>query len=282
MEFFTLNEGSLGLKLFRIVVIIVALVLIQMIIRRYIHYIVRRAVSGRHYKHAREEKQREDTLATMFLTTATVILWVVGGVVILQELSINLAALATGAGLIGVVVGFGAQSMIKDFVTGTLIILENQYRIGDVVTIGTQSGVVEDLTLRITKLRDLDGSVYFIPNGEIKAVQNQTLEFSSVVVDVTVSYDTDVDEAEKILNEVGAGLAQDEEWQDRTIEPISFLRVNSLDESGVKLRMLGKVQPSEQWAVAGEYRKRLKKAFEKHGIEIALPQRVVRQYKSPK
>ena len=277
-----MNEGSFGLKLFRIAVIIIVLVVIQIIIRRYIHYIVRRAVSGRRYKLAREEKQREDTLATMFLTTATVILWVVGGVVILQELSINLAALATGAGLIGVVVGFGAQSMIKDFVTGTLIILENQYRIGDVVTIGTQSGVVEDLTLRITKLRDLDGSVYFIPNGEIKAVQNLTLEFSSVVVDVTVSYDTDVDKAEKVINEVGEELAQDEEWQDRTIEPIAFLRVNSFDESGVKLRMLGKVQPSEQWAVAGEYRKRLKKAFEKHAIEIALPQRVIHQHKSSK
>lgn len=274
--------GLANHQFIRVVLIIAALLVIQFIVRRVIDQVVSRAISSHHYLSKREQQQRLETLTSLFKAATTVIVWVIAIIVILQELGVNLAALATGAGLIGIVVGFGAQSMIKDFLSGMFIILENQYRIGDVVTIAGHSGVVEHVSIRMTKLRDLDGSVYFVPNGEITTVQNMTLEFSNVVIDVSVSYETDVSLAEKIINEVGEKLAEDPDWQDRIIEPVKFLRVDKFGESGVYLKALGKVNPAEQWGVAGEYRKRLMLAFEAKGIEIPLPQRVIHDEKSRK
>lgn len=261
---------------------VVALLIIRFTINHFIGRIVERIVLGHRYKTKREEKLRERTLTDMFKTGTAVVTWVVIAVVVLQEFGVNLAALATGAGLIGVVIGFGAQSMFKDFLGGTFIITENQYRIGDVVTVGGHSGIVEQITIRMTKLRDLDGSVYFIPNGEITSVRNMTMEYSGVVIEVGVSYDTEVSEAEEIINEVGKELAEDSEWKSRIIEPITFLRLDSFGDSSVNLKAVGKTVPLEQWNIAGEYRKRLKKAFEKKGIEIPFPQRVIHERKSSK
>ncbi|USN96483.1 MAG: mechanosensitive ion channel family protein [Candidatus Nomurabacteria bacterium] len=261
---------------------VVALLIIRFTINHFIGRIVERIVLGHRYKTKREEKLRERTLTDMFKTGTAVVTWVVIAVVVLQEFGVNLAALATGAGLIGVVIGFGAQSMFKDFLGGTFIITENQYRIGDVVTVGGHSGIVEQITIRMTKLRDLDGSVYFIPNGEITSVRNMTMEYSGVVIEVGVSYDTEVSEAEEIINEVGKELAEDPEWKSRIIEPITFLRLDSFGDSSVNLKAVGKTVPLEQWNIAGEYRKRLKKAFEKKGIEIPFPQRVIHERKSSK
>ncbi len=263
----------------RIAVIILALLIIKLIVDRFTGKIVERVIRGHHYKSKHEERQREDTLTNIFTTASTVVLWIIAIVLVLQEFGVNLAALATGAGLIGIVVGFGAQSMIKDFLSGMFIILENQYRIGDVVTIGGQSGLVEHISMRMTKLRDLDGSVYFVPNGEITTVRNMTLEYSGVIIDVGVSYDADLNVVEKVINEVGEIMAKDKEWEERILEPIAFLRVDSFGESRVNLKAIGKVVPIEQWNVAGEYRRRLKKAFERHHIEIPVTQIALHQYK---
>lgn len=276
------NTGLFMQHVIHILFIVAVLFLVRFVINHFIGRVVERIVLSHHYKTKREEKLREATLTDMFKTVSAVVTWTIVVIIALQELGVNLAALATGAGLIGIVLGFGAQSMIKDFLSGAFIITENQYRIGDVVTVGDHSGLVEQITIRMTKLRDLDGSVYFIPNGEIKTVKNMTLDYSGVVIDVGVSYETDVRKAEEIINDVGKELAEDEEWRSRIIEPITFLRLDSFGESGVNLKAVGKTVPMEQWDVASEYRIRLKKAFEKHGVEIPLPQRVIHQKKSAK
>lgn len=278
-DFFSFNFDH---GIVHIAFVIATLYVARLVVNHFIGRVIERIVMSHRYKTKREEKLREQTLENMFKTATAVTLWVVIAIVVLQEIGVNLAALATGAGLIGIVVGFGAQSMIKDFLSGTFIIAENQYRIGDVVTVGGHSGLVEQITIRMTKLRDLDGSVYFIPNGEITSVRNMSLEYSGVIIDVGVSYDTDVSKAEQIINEVGQGLADDDDWRSRIIEPITFLRLDSFGESSVNLKAVGKTTPLEQWNVASEYRMRLKKAFEKHNIEIPFPQRVIHQNKSVK
>lgn len=271
-EFFSLN-GSLG----RIIFAFAVLIIVKIVVNKFLDRIIERVVQSHHYKSKHEERQRENTLSGIFGTITSVVLWIVAAIVVLQELGFNLAALATGAGLLGIVVGFGAQSMIKDFLSGMFIIIENQYRVGDVVAIGGHSGLVEDVTIRMTKLRDLDGSVYFVPNGEITTVKNMTLEHSGLVINVGVSYDTDIDEAKEVMNRVGRELADDPEWKSRVVEPVSYLRLDSFGDSSVNLMAVGKTVPIEQWNVAGEYRTRLKKAFEKAGIEIPFPQRVIHQ-----
>ncbi len=264
---------------FRILLYVAVLAGIQLVVRDYIGRVVEKAVRSNKYKSKSEERQREKTLTGLFRTALTVAIWLIGVILILNEFNVNLAALATGAGLIGIVIGFGAQSTVKDFLSGIFIILENQYRVGDVVTIAGHSGLVESVSIRMTKLRDLDGSVYYVPNGEINTVQNMTMEYSGVVIDVGISYDADVRKAEKIINEVGQEMAEDEEWKDRIIEPIAYLRLNSFGDSSVNLKAVGKTATLEQWNVAGEYRTRLKQAFDKQGIEIPFPQRVIHNAK---
>lgn len=268
---FLFDTGMLA----RVLVVILVLAGVQFVVRRYIGRVVHRVVSSHHYKSTHEERQREETLTGLFRTALTVLLWLIGIIFVLQELGVDLAAIVTGAGLLGIVVGIGAQSAIKNFLSGMSIILENQYRVGDVVTLCGHSGIVEHVTIRVTKLRDLDGSVYFIPNGEITTVSNMTMEYSGVLIEVGVSYDTDIRKAEKVINEVGKEMAEDQEWKDRIIEPIAFLRLNSFGDSSVNLRALGKTVPMEQWNVAGEYRTRLMNAFSKNDIEIPFPQRVI-------
>ncbi|MFZ2545376.1 MAG: mechanosensitive ion channel family protein [Candidatus Saccharimonadales bacterium] len=279
MDLFSLADGSWGLKIVRIAIIIAGILIIQTVVHRTIGRVIAQAVKGEHFVSNREELLREKTLKALLTTAVTVVLWVIGSIVILQELSVNIAALATGAGLIGVLVGFGAQSLIKDFLNGVLIILENQYKIGDIITINDRSGIVEDITIRVTRIRDLDGSVYFVPNGEITTVRNMTLEFSSVLVEVGIGYNNDVNEAEKVINEVGQSMAEDDHWKDSIIEPIKFLQLDSFGSSRVNLKAVGRVKPATQWDVATEFRRRLKKAFEKHGIDIPLPQRVLHDAK---
>jgi small-conductance mechanosensitive channel len=218
---------------------------------------------------------------------------VVAGATILRVLEFDLASIATGAGFLGIVVGLGAQATIRDYLAGMFILLENQYRVGDIVTlsggttgVGTSgagtSGVVEEITLRITKLRDLDGTLNIIRNGEASVVTNRTFDYSSVVLDVGVAYDTDIDTAERVMNQVGEEMLEDKILHEEINEPIKFLRVDRFADSAVILKAVGQVKPASQWTVAGEYRRRLLKAFAKEKIEITLPQLVIHQKQSIK
>lgn len=260
--------------------ILLAILLVQIVSGFIVQSLVRRLTPYRKFASKEDEQKREDTLINIFKTAIAAIVWVVGALLILTRLGMNLAALATGAGLFGIIIGFGAQNTIKDFLAGFFIILENQYRVGDIVSLnvgGTEvAGVVENLSVRITRLRDLDGNLHIVQNGSAIAVTNLSIGFANVNVDVRVSYETDISKVEKIINQVGDKMAADNTWKKDTIEPIQYLRVDSFGETAVNIKALGKVQPGRQWDVAGEFRRRLMEAFEKHGIEIPLPQMTVR------
>jgi len=190
---------------------------------------------------------------------------------ILGELNINIAPILAGLGIVGIAVGFGAQYLIRDLIAGVFILLENQYRVGDVAKVVDIAGLVEEVHLRKTVLRDLDGIVHHVPNGEIRVASNYTRRFSRVNLDVSVAYSTDLDHAISVINRVGQELAEDEQWKERIIKPPQVLRVNKFGDSGIDIKILGDVQPIEQWAVMGELRLRLKKAFDEAEIEIPWP-----------
>jgi small conductance mechanosensitive channel len=270
----------------RSVLTVVVAVALQMVAARVIEHLVRRLVLRHRFEHKVDEKKREDTIIHILRTLANVAIWILAALVILATLGVNLAALATGAGLLGVVVGLGAQNTIKDFLAGMFILIENQYRVGDIVMLsggstgGGTAGVVEDITLRITKLRAMDGTLNVVRNGEASIIANMTYQYSSVVVDVVVSYDSDVDTVEKVMNEVGVQVAGDDRFKGVTTEAIQFLRIDSFTPDGVTARAVGKVAPAAQWEVAGAYRRQLLAAFHKHGLKMALPQRVVHTAKT--
>lgn len=267
----------------QIALVIIGVLVVQWIIRQSIGRVIRRVVKGHKYSSKVDEKKREQTLINLLSTASAVLLWTIAVIVILSILEVNIAALMTGAGLIGIVVGFGAQSSIKDFLAGVFIIAEDQYRVGDIVTLYADgnliSGVVEDITIRITRLRDLDGNMYIVPNGSTNIVNNRTFEYANVNVDLRVAYESDVDAVERVINEVGNKLAEDETWKEDIFEPIQFLRVDGFEDSAVRIKALGKVRPAKQWDIAGEFRRRSKKAFEKNGIVIPFNQVVVHQSK---
>ena len=247
-------------------------IIIQLILRASIGRIVHRAVHTHKYANHVDEEKREHTLATIFHTASAVTIWITAIVVILWQLDVNIVALMTGAGVVGIIVGLGAQSAIRDFLAGIFIIAENQYRVGDIVTLRVAnkdvSGIVEDITIRITRLRDLDGNLHTIQNGMADLVTNLSFGYANVNVDVRVAYEADIDKVETVMNQVGQEMAKDKAWAPHIFEPIRFFRVDELEDAGVRVKALGKVEPAMQWEVAGEFRRRLKKAFEVNGIPL--------------
>lgn len=221
------------------------------------------------------EEKREKTLVTVFNITLNISVVLIASLIILSELGINIGPLLAGAGIAGVALGFGAQTLVKDIISGIFIILENQFRIGDVVCFDKTCGSVENITLRVTTLRDLDGIVHYVPNGEIKIASNMTKSKSRVNLNIGVAYDSDIDKVEKIINEVGNDLAKDKEWKEKIRTAPQFVRVNDFGDSAIEIKIVGDTEPMEQWAITGELRRRLKKAFDKNGIEIPFPQRDV-------
>lgn len=270
----------LGQAYFRIMLIALVLLIIQSIIRASTDRIVERVVRSHHYTSKIEELKREETLKKVFGTASAVILWIVGLVLSLIQLPINLSAVLASAGLISVVAGLSLQSIIKDYLAGMLIIMENQYRVDDIVTLATSvatvSGTVEDISIRITKLRDLDGNLHILSNGSIGVITNKSFQFSNINLNVNVTYDTDIDLVEKLVNQAGQNNAKNPKFKDDIIEPITFLRIESLNEANVTIKVFGKVRAGSQYAIGGDFRRELKKLFAKHHIAVAYASTVVK------
>jgi small-conductance mechanosensitive channel len=263
-----------GLK---VIIILAIWLILHYITRPIIKKIVTRAVTRDDKLTAEEEEKRETTLIRIFVGTIKIVVGIVFFLMILSELGIDVGPLIAGAGIVGIAVGFGAQYIVRDIITGFFIILENQYRVGDSVTLAGIGGSVEDITLRVTVLRDLDGTVHHIPHGEIKTVSNRAKGFARVNINVGVDYDSDLEKVIKVVNEVGEELANDQEYKDSIIEAPKFIRVDQFADSAIIIKIVGEVMPLKQWEVAGEVRKRLKIAFDKNGIVIPFPQVVMRQ-----
>jgi small conductance mechanosensitive channel len=194
---------------------------------------------------------------------------------ILGELRIQLGPLLATAGIGALAIGFGAQSLVKDVISGFFIILENQYRIGDVIEVAGVSGLVESVSLRSTVLRDLEGKVHTVPNGEIKVVSNLSKEWARSVLDVAISYSEDVDRVMELLNQIGKELAQEEPWKGAILEPLQVFGVERFGESELVIRVVVKTAPLKQWDVGRELRRRIKIRFGEEGIQIPFPHRVM-------
>ena len=284
-EFSQIVSDVLAHQITKVSLIILGALLLSAIMRRVIDQVIKRMTKNHKYGSSAERRKRQKTLASAFMTLGEVIIWTGAFSLTLTTFNVNITALLTGAGLVGIIVGFGAQNAIKDILAGIFIILENQYRVGDIVVLNAGgkdvSGVVEDLTVRITKLRDLDGNLHIVKNGSAEVVSNLSFRYANVNINVSVAYESDIDAVEARINAVGQALATDPTWQEHIIEPIAFLRVDGFEQSGIRIKALGKVKPAEQWAVSGEFLRRIKKDFDAHGIEIPFNQVVVRQ-RTPK
>lgn len=226
-----------------------------------------------------EEKKREETVIQIISGALNIIVWPIAFIIIVGQLGVDIGPLIAGAGIIGVALGFGAQSLVKDVIAGLFIIAENQYGVGDVVDLGGTAGLVEHISLRSTVLRDLDGTVHHVPNGTIDRASNLSSEHSGINLNVGVAYDSDLDHVIEVVNKVCVALAKDPDWESIIIETPSFLRVDNFGDNSVDIKITGTVKPLKQWDVTGELRKRLKIAFDKEGIEIPFPQRVIHKAK---
>ena len=260
----------------RIIIVIVAIYVGLRIFERMVGPVIRTAVSAQLEGQPQVEvDKRADTLSHVIYRTVWFVAMLVGLLTILPELGINISALLAGAGLIGLAVGFGAQSLVKDVISGLFILVENQYSKGDVVNIAGIGGLVDDVNLRRTLLRDLDGAVHTVPNGEIGVASNLTRSWSRVNLIVAVSYGDDLDHVFEVINRVGKELAEDPEWSKDIIEAPKALGVENFGDSGIDIRILGDTQPIRQWDVMRQLRLRLKKAFDAEGIEIPFPHRTL-------
>jgi small conductance mechanosensitive channel len=256
----------------RILLIIAISVALYYFLRHFIPITVKRIVKGTMVGKPKSAiKKRTDTLSNVFIQTGMVFVGVVAIFTIIAELGINIAPALAGLGIAGIAVGFGAQSLVKDIFNGVLILLENQYGIGDVVKIAGIAGLVEDVTLRRTVLRDLDGIVHSIPNSEIGVASNYTKEWSRVNMNISVGYGENLDHVIKVINMVGKELAEDPDWTPRILKAPEVLRIDEFGNSGIAIKILGETKPLAQWDVMGELRRRLKKAFDEENIEIPWP-----------
>ena len=261
---------SHGLRILIIVIVSTAASFgLRWSIPHFLHVTIRKGKRGKKAKD--EMEKRINTLSRVFAFTGTVIIALIASFMVLAELNINIAPLLAGFGVIGVAVGFGAQYLIRDLIGGLFVIMEDQYNVGDVVKISGIAGIVEEINLRRTVLRDLDGIVHFIPNGESGVASNYTREWSRVNLDIEVGYGTDLDYAISVINRVCSEMAEEPYWKEAMIKTPEVLRVNELGSSGIEIKILGDTKTMRQWETMGEIRKRIKKSFDEEGIEIPWP-----------
>ena len=236
--------------------------------RRVIIKIIRVSVTADYHQSVVAERKRENTLIQIFTWSARVLIVIILFMLVLNEFGLPVGPMIAGAGILGLAVGFGGQYLIRDFITGFFMILENQYRIGDAVSLDDTHGIVENISLRMTTLRDLDGTLHHVPHGDVKRVANLSMDFARINLNVRVTYQTRLEDAIAVINKTGQELASDPLWKEFITKPPAFLRVDDFLESGIVLKILGETVPLKQWEVTGELRKRIKVAFENEGIEM--------------
>lgn len=218
-----------------------------------------------------ESKKRASTLASVIRHLLTVVVVIVALMTILDQIGIEIGPVLAAAGIVGLAVGFGAQSLVKDVINGFFILLEDQIRVGDVVQVAGKGGLVEKVNLKMTILRDLAGNVHYIPNGNIDLVTNMTKEYSRYVFDIGVAYREDVDEVVEVIKQVDEELRSDPEFKDDIIEPIEILGLDQFADSAIIIKARTTTKPIKQWRIGREFNRRLKKAFDARDIEIPFP-----------
>lgn len=218
-----------------------------------------------------ERRKRTDTLGAVIFYVLRAVVLVVATLTALREFGVDVGPVLAAAGVLGLAVGFGAQSLVKDLISGFFILLYDQIRVGDVVQVAGKGGLVENINLKMVRLRDLAGNVYFVPNGEIGVVTNMTKEYSQYVFDIGVAYREDTDQVCDVIRRVDEELRADPKFGPDILEPIEILGVDQFADSAVILKARTKTLPIKQWGVAREFNRRLKRRFDELGIEIPFP-----------
>lgn len=224
---------------------------------------------------SREIEKRLDTLLGILRSIVKVIIWLMMGMLFLREVGIDIAPIIAGAGIVGLAVGFGAQELVRDFISGFFMLLENQIREGDVAIVNGTGGLVEHVGMRTIVLRDLSGVVHVFQNGKVNTLANMTKNWSGIVFDIGVAYKEDTDKVVEVIQHVAEELRAEPDFNNKILEPIEIFGVDGFGDSAVIIKARFKTKPIEQWAVGREYRRRLKKAFDEQGIEIPFPHRTV-------
>jgi small conductance mechanosensitive channel len=269
----TLSSWTFGSGLKILLVAAVAFALIRLV-----------AVAVKRFEHdvnfgtgldALERAKRARTLGTVLTNITTVIVLLIAVLMILNEFNVNISPALTGAGIVGVALGFGAQTLVRDLIGGFFLILENQIRVGDVAAINGIGGLVEAINLRTTVLRDEEGTVHVIPNGAINTLANKSLNFSYYVVNLPLAYGEDTDAATAVLKEIADGMLREDEYQPFMLDALEVIGVDAFEEHAVRLKVRIKTAPLKQWFVGREFRRRINKALQARGIEMWTPQRTI-------
>jgi small conductance mechanosensitive channel len=232
-------------------------------------------VKAKKGKKKKEASQKMKTLVPMLKTAINIAAGFVGGIVILDRIGVNTTPILAGAGIVGLAIGFGSQTLVKDLINGLFILFEESIRVGDYVDVGKNEGTVEAVGLRTVKLRDVSGNVHVVPNSSIAAVMNYSKEFSRTVIDIGVAYREDVDEVMNIIREVGEEMRNDPEYSKSILEPIEVFGLQKFDDSAIVIRARLTTKPLKQWGLKREFNRRIKKFFDLRGIEIPFPHRTV-------
>lgn len=273
-EFF--SNYPWAVTILKVVGALVLVFILRRVANPIITKVIRQAVRPDNQASEKAEKAREDTIISIVSRVVGLAIWFFGGLVVLSSFGVPIAPLIAGASILGLAVGFGSQAIVRDFISGIFIILENQYRIGDWVTVAGHTGKVESITVRQTIIRDSEGFRHHIPNGEVTVSVNRSVDFGLINLIVSVGYDADLDQVEAVIKRVGIELQSDPDWSGDIIEPPQMVGLVAFAESSVDVKVGGRVKPGRQWSVSCQLRRRLKEAFDREGIDIPFPHRVVK------
>jgi small conductance mechanosensitive channel len=267
--------GELPAILILIVATIIVLRAFKVLINRLKKIITHRLEKKDQGVETAETAKRVETLMNILHGVGKVVIWALFVMILLKKLGVDIGPLLAGAGILGLAIGFGAQELVRDFLSGFFMLLENQIRTGDVAIINGTGGLVERIELRTTTLRDFSGTTHIFQNGKINTISNMTMTWSAMVFDIGVAYKEDPEQVISIMKQVGQELAEDEEFKEHILEPLEVFGVDQFADSAVIIKARIKTKPIMQWTVGREYRKRLKKAFDENGIEIPFPHTTV-------
>lgn len=258
-----------------IVLLIVTLRVSFFFIRKMKNILLRRMAHHDEEDPDLEIEKRLNTLMGIVRKTVGVVIWLIFIMILLKKINIDIAPILAGAGIVGLAVGFGAQELVRDFITGFFILLENQIRTGDVAIINGTGGAVEKIELRTITLRDLSGVVHIFQNGKINTVANMTKGWSAMVFDIGVAYKEDLAQVMELMKETADKMRSEEPFEDQILEPMEIFGLDSFGDSALVVKGRIKTKPSQQWTVGREYRKRLKEVFDQHNIEIPFPHQTI-------
>lgn len=266
---------EIPVMLFLIILFIVALKIEWFVFDKFKIALLKRAGKSKERVKKAEAEKRINTLMSISKKMGRLVIWVIFSMIFLRQIGLDIAPILAGAGIVGLAVGFGAQELVRDFISGFFMLFENQIRKGDVANINGVVGIVEKIEMRTITLRDFSGSVHIIQNGKVNTLANMTKEWSAIVLDIGVAYKEDVDKVIGLMKEVGEKMAQDDDFKDQIVEPVEIFGLDKFADSALIIKARIKTIPLSQWAVGREYRRRIKYAFDENNIEIPFPHTTV-------